>query len=166
MEAFAGIGLLAALVVGIVLWGRAKDAIWRTVNQRVLFRGAHSRGHWATQSTLTFQTSQLPTEVVAAVTRTLNLPTGVQSAVLGRLYVAAAGDDGIVFESGSKLGRSFRSQLLVRSLPAGTTEGNYTVTHWTLSDGIVADVEQMAILERKIRVAVSAIDDSATFALA
>jgi hypothetical protein len=149
----AGAFLLIILVVIGVPWiiGKLKDAGVKAVNQKVLFRGTHERGQAATRTKLTFTSDRSADEVRDAMRDGLDLPVGIQSAVLGRLYIRELKDREIVFASGSKVGNSFASQLTFADRPDGGSSGEYEVMAWKHSDGIISDVEQMRIVERKVR---------------
>jgi hypothetical protein len=162
VEALGGFALIAAIVVVVVVWGKLKDAASDKVNQTILDPRAHKLGKELTEGALAFTCRASAHAVVEKVLDHLALPNGNQSAVLGRLYVLESGDDGIVFESGSKVRTSFRAALhVVESL--GATRGTLVITNWTVSGGIVSDTSQMKILEQRIREAVAALDAEAEF---
>jgi hypothetical protein len=152
MESLGPILLLLLVLFGVPwLVGKLKDAGVKQLSQKVLFRGTHQRGQAATRTKLTFTSDRSPDEVREAMRTGLGLPMGIQSTVLGRLYIRELKDREIVFASGSKLGHSFLSQLTLADRPDGGSSGEYEVLAWKHSQGIVSDVEQMTIVERKVR---------------
>jgi hypothetical protein len=150
VETFLGILALAAFIGLALLWQKAKAAAAKKVNQKVFQRGAHARGQEAVRRTLDFTVAVPPEQVVAAVRSGVGFPEGTQSAILGKVYIAAADAGGIVFASGSKVRTEFTTRLVVRPSPEGTA-GTYGVGEWTEHDGIVGNTEQLHIIEDKVR---------------
>lgn len=149
MDFFGVVAVIAVLAGAGWVISKLRDALWRGVNQNVLQRRSHTSGQELVTSPLEF-TSTLPaSEILRAVTDAVALPVGPQSRVLGDLYIDEVTRDSIAFASGSRLGVSFRSRLVLTE-DDGTTSGHYQVTNWTESDGIVSDITQMNYLRRKI----------------
>lgn len=152
-----------AVIFGVMwLIRKGTNAAWKQANQKVLFRGSHQEGQTLVSTTVNIDTVIPATEVTRAVRLGADLPEGVQSAVIGQLYVENPTEDTVCFVMGSKVGRSFRSVLHLE--PNGErTHGVYTITNWTESDGIVSNIKEMQFVERRVRESILALDPGATF---
>jgi hypothetical protein len=150
MNGVIGFLVFAALIVAVILWGKAKSAASRKINQTILFRGKHESGQAITKAHLTFATDAGPDDVAQAFRDHIDLPTGVQSAVLGRLYVSLISSTEVIFTSGSKVGTSFQSVVTIRP-DADGAKGTYRVATWSETEGIVSDIDQMKIVEQRVR---------------
>jgi hypothetical protein len=95
----------------------------------VLFRGQHESGRAITKAELNFTTASNPEDVAQAFRDHVDLPVGVQSAVLGRLYVSSISSKQVVFTSGSKVGNSFQSLLTIHP-DEGGAKGTYRLANW------------------------------------
>lgn len=159
------IGFLAVFAILLLIgWliQKAKNAAWKQANQKVLFRGSHQEGQSIVSTAVNVDTSVSAAEIARAVRAGTDLPEGVQSAVIGQLYIEKATDDMLAFVMGSKVGASFRSVLRLQPNGEGT-RGVYLIANWTESDGIVSNIKEMRFLEARLRASILAIDANAMF---
>ncbi|SEI09992.1 MULTISPECIES: hypothetical protein [unclassified Leifsonia] len=157
--------LVAFAVIFGIMWliRKGTNAAWKQANQKVLFRGSHQEGQTLVSTAVNIDTAAAAADVTRAVRTGVDLPDGVQSAVIGQLYIETATDDTVSFVMGSKVGTSFRSVLHLE--PNGDrTRGVYTITNWTESDGIVSNIKEMQFIERRIRESILALDAGVAFA--
>jgi len=156
--------VVAFAAIFTVMWliRKGTNAAWKQANQKVLFRGSHQEGQNLVSTAVNIDTAASAADVSRAVRAGVDLPEGVQSAVLGQLYIETATDDTVAFVMGSKVGSSFRSVLHL--VPNGDrTRGAYAIVNWTESDGIVSNIKEMQFLERRIRESILSLDADARF---
>jgi len=164
MKEFLIVVAIIAVVVGWV-WLRMK--ISRGINRgvsKVLYKNTNARGLDEVWTELKFTAPGTPQEVQVALVSALALPTEVPP-VIGKLYLAAQSAGGIVVRRGSKIGTEWTGQATFTPAAAGGTSGVWTVTHWTLHDGVIQSdgiIKDMAGMRQRIEAAVTRIGGTCT----
>lgn len=93
-----------------------------------------------------------PAEVVRAVC--------AEPAALAPLVVEPGDEASVVFVLPGEGVTRFRAKLALAEAPRGS-RGVYRVTNWTEDGGVVADAEELALLERRLRARLLALDPGA-----
>lgn len=105
----------------------------------------------AADTVIEFTTRRSSIQVAEAFRVGMDLPIGVDSPVFGQLYIASITTDAIEFISSSSRGRAFSSRVDLATPKRTGTSGVYRVTEWNSTIGTDADLHQLEIVERRVR---------------
>ncbi|OJV78499.1 MAG: hypothetical protein BGO37_07170 [Cellulomonas sp. 73-92] len=150
------LGLVALIAIGVG-WYYLKRGVNRGVS-KVLYKNTNARAMDEVWTELTFTAPGAPEVVQARVVAALALPVEAPP-VVGRLYLAGQDTGRIEVRRGSKIGTEWTGRAGFTPAAGGGTSGVWTVTQWTLRDGVVQSngiIQDMAGVREAIAAAVTA----------
>ncbi|AXE39942.1 hypothetical protein [Acidipropionibacterium virtanenii] len=149
----------ALLLVGIAIT-YIRQAMTRGLNKHVFDRRGNREGQQITKTDLLIH-STAPAQAlwphIASKVTTRPEP----HAAVGDLYEVSRGEDRILSRFGNKLKDSFTA-LVHTTANGGGTDVLVQISKWTVSDGVVANINRMQRLREEVLAAVRAADPSAT----
>lgn len=148
------LGLLALIAFGVG-WYYLRRGINRGVS-KVLYKNTNARAMDEVWTELTFTAPDPPEVVQARIVATLGLPVEAPP-VIGKLYLAGQDTGRIEVRRGSKIGTEWSGRAGFTPAAGGGTSGVWTVTQWTLRDGVVQSngiINDMAGMREAIAAAV------------
>lgn len=152
--------LLAALFLAGLVVSYIRRAATRGLNKHVFDRKGNREGQQITKTDLLIHSAApaqtLWPHIVSQVTTRPEPHPVVQD-----LYEVSRGEDRIIYKYGSKLKDSFTAVVL-STASSGGTDVLVQISKWTVSDGVVANINRMQRLREEVLAAVRAADPSAT----
>jgi hypothetical protein len=152
-DLLGGVLGLGALFTVVWLIVKAQAGASRAVN-RAVFRSKHEQGQDQVSRTMSIKSAGNQTQTMNAIVSRVNAYQEPPTLVPG-LYLASRRTDYVVIRYGSKVSDSFEATVSLTDAGDEGCFGQFLITKWTESDGLVANVDQMTRLRDRITHAIS-----------